>query len=121
MALLPEGGNWKQRGIVEICISDHEWRDSAMGAVIHIWANGAFKPALFRLIRGISELICGMDITRKLDSAVNFGGINSMFGRVNGWVMPFSEKRHCAFPLVRTVCAYDKLNEYFGKLRSSEI
>ena len=36
-------------------------------------------------------------------------------------MMTFNEKRHWVFPLVPTACAYTKLNEYFGKLRSPEI
>ena len=45
-----------------------------MGAPIPIWANGALKPVRVRLIRGRAELLPGMDIIKKVDSAVNFGG-----------------------------------------------
>ena len=37
-----------------------------------------------RLIRGNPELLTGADIVKKLDFAVNFGGINSSFPKVNG-------------------------------------
>ena len=33
-----------------------------------------FKPALVRLIPGKAELLSGMGIVKKLDSAVNLGG-----------------------------------------------
>ena len=45
-----------------------------MGAVIPILVGGMIKPARARLIRGISELLSGMDIVKKLDLDVNFRG-----------------------------------------------
>ena len=96
----------------------HQWRDSTMAASIPIWANGTFKPARARLIRGKAELLSGMDIVRKLDVTVRFGGDQFKVGQ-SEWemAMTFNENNHWVFPSVPTSCAYAKLNEYVGKLQ----
>ena len=48
-------------------------RDSTMGTVIPIWAQGNFKPLRVMVICGKAELLLGMGITRKLDIAVRSG------------------------------------------------
>ena len=60
---------------------DHQGRDSTVGASIPIWANGAFKPARVGLIHGKAALLLGMDIIRKLDITVRFGGDRFMVGQ----------------------------------------
>ena len=79
------------------------------------------KPVRARLIRGRSELLMGMDIVKKLDSAVNFGGDQVMVGQSDWEMMTFNAKHRWVFPLVRTDCAYNKLNEYFGNMRDANI
>ena len=67
-------------GLLRFAFGGHEGRVSMMGAAIPIWADGTSKPALVRLIRGKSELLLGIDIIRKMDLAVNFGGES-----IQGW------------------------------------
>ena len=67
-------------------IGNHEGRDSLMGAVMPIWAGGAPKPVLVRLIRGKAELLLRMDIVKKLDLAVNFGNNQFNVGK-SAWEM----------------------------------
>ena len=45
-----------------------------MGEVIPICLGGMCKQARVRLIRGKAELLLRMDIVKRLDSPVNFGG-----------------------------------------------
>ena len=92
-----------------------------MGTAIPIWAQGNSKPARVILIRGKSELLSGMDIVRKLDIAVRFRGDQFKVGQSEWEMMTFNAKNRWVFPLVPTSCAYDKLNEYFRKLRNSKI
>ena len=84
-------------------------------------ANGTSEPARVRLIRGKSELLSGMGITEKMDSAVNSGRNQCKFGQSEWGMVTFNGKHRVVFPLFPTDCAYDKLNEYFGKSRDSEI
>ena len=79
------------------------------------------KPARVRLILGKTELLPGMDIIRKLDIAVRFGGAQFKVGQSEWEMTTFHEKYHWVFPLVPSDCDYAKLNEYFGKLQNSEI
>ena len=102
-------------------LGDHGWRDSEMGTSTPIWANGAFKPARFKFIRGKTELLRGMDIIEKMDSALNVGGNQFNVGQSALAMMTFKGNRHGVFPLVPTSRAYAKSNGYFGKLRGSEI
>ena len=107
---LPECNNFKNEG-----------RDSTMGDLVTIWADGASIPAIVRLIRGKTELLRGMDIIKKLDITSNFGGNQRNADQSEWEMMTFNAKYHCVFSLVPTSCAYTKLNEYFGKLRGSKI
>ena len=59
--------------LLRFSFGGHQWRDSAMGAAIPIWADGEFKPVRVRLMRGKTELLSGMGIIRELDIAVRFG------------------------------------------------
>ena len=107
--------------MLRLVIGRREGRGSEMGAPIPLWADGKSKQAIGRLIRGKSELLSGMGITKKLDLAANFGRNQSKVGQSEWAMMTFSEKHRLVFPLSPTSCAYAKLNVYFGKLRSSEI
>ena len=50
--------NFGNKGeLLRFAYGGREGRDSLMGESIHIWADGAFKPARLRLIRGKSELL----------------------------------------------------------------
>ena len=99
----------------------HPGRVPTMVAAMPIWANGAFKPARVRLIRGKTELLSGMSIIRKIDITVRFGIDQFKVGQSEWGMVTFNGKRHLVFPLDPTSCAYSKLNEYFGKLRNSKI
>ena len=81
-------------------------RDSLLGAVIPIWAGGTFGPVRVRLIRGESELLLGVDIVKKMDSAVNFGSDQFKVGKSEWGMMTFNEKHRRVFPLVPTSCDY---------------
>ena len=78
-------------------------------------------PARAMLILGKAELLSGMDIVKKLDLAVNFGGNQFKIGQSEWGTMTFNEKHHWVFSLAPTACSYAKLNEYFGKFRVAEI
>ena len=75
------------------------------------------KQARVRLIHGKSELQPGMDIIKKLDSALDSGGNQFKDGQSEWAMATFNEKHRWVWPLVPTACAYAKLSEYFGKLR----
>ena len=90
-----------------------------MGASMPIWAIGISKPERVRLIRGKTELLSGMGIIKKLDSALNFGSNQIKVGKSESGMKAFNEKSRWVFPLVPTACSYAKLIEYFGKLRIS--
>ena len=100
---------------------DHQWRDSAMGASVPIWAKWDFKPVSVRLIQGRTELLSGMDTIRKIDIAVLLGGGPFKVGQSEWGTMAFNGNRRSACPLFPTDCAYDKLNRYIGELRNSKI
>ena len=59
-----------------------------------------FKPARATLIRGKSELLLGMDIVKKLDSAANFGTNQFKVGQSEWVMMTFGENHRWVFPLV---------------------
>ena len=65
-----------------------------MGDLIPIWADGTSKPARVRLIRGKTELLPGMDIVRKLDITVPFGGDKFKVGQSEWGMVTFNEKHH---------------------------
>ena len=65
----------------DLRLGGHQGRDSTLGASIPIWANGAFKQARVRPIRGITELLAAMGIIRKLDITVRFSGGQFKFGQ----------------------------------------
>ena len=69
-----------KENLLRFAVGNQECRDSLMGAVIPIWADGTSKPARFRLIHGKAELLLLAGIVKKLDSAVNFGRNQCMFG-----------------------------------------
>ena len=94
----------------------HEWRDSEMGALIPIWANGKFKPARVGLIRGKTELLTGLDITQKMDSAVNLGRNQFKVGQSEWEMVAFNGKNRWVIPLVQTACTYTKLDERFWEI-----
>ena len=105
----------------DLRLGGHQGRDSTLGASIPIWANGAFKQARVRPIRGITELLAAMGIIRKLDITVRFGRDQFNVGQIEWEMMTFNAKHRWGAPLVPTARAYSKLNEYFGKLQCSEI
>ena len=104
-----------------VIFGGHQGRDSTMGASIPICGNGAFKPALVRLIRGKTELLLGAGIIRKLDITVRYGGDQFKVGQIECGMVTFNEKNHVVFPLVPTSRAYAKLNGNSRKLRNSKI
>ena len=81
--------------------------------MLPIWINDAFRPVRVRLIDGITELLLGLEIIRKLDIAVVFGGNHFRVGQGELKMMTYNEKNHWVFPLAPTACAYAKLNDYF--------
>ena len=100
---------------------NRQGRLSVTSTVLPIWVAGSFKPVRVGLIEGETELLSGMDIVSELDIRVRFG-IKQF--RVGWWeleMMTFNEKRHWAFPLCPTACAYAKLGDYFGKMQKSQI
>ena len=107
--------------LLRFAFVNHDGSESLMGASIPIWMDGTFKPARVRLIRAKTELLSVVDIIKKLDAAVNFGGNQFKVGQSEWEMVTFSEKNHWVFPLGPTACAYSKLNEYFAKLRGLEI
>ena len=61
-----------------------------------------------------TELLLGMNIVKKLDIAVCFGGDRFQFGQGGVWgMMTFNRKHRRVFPLVPTACDYAKLDGYF--------
>ena len=84
--LLPECNNCEnRRKLLRFAFGNHDGRDSIMGDAIPIWADGISKPARVRIIRRKTELLSGIGIIEKMDSAVNFGGeIDSRLDRVSG-------------------------------------
>ena len=100
---------------------NRQGRDSAIGTSTPIWAQGNSKPVRVWLIRGEAELISRIDIIRKLDIAVRFGGAQFKVGQSEWETMPFNGNHRWVFPLAPTARAYAKLNGYFGKLQNSKI
>ena len=68
-----------------------------MGALIPIWANGAFKPVRVILIRGTPELLSGMYVIRKRDITVLFGSDLFTVGQSEWEMMKFNGEHHCVF------------------------
>ena len=62
-----------------------------------------------------------MDIIKKLQLAVDFGGEQFQVGQGEWEAMTFNDKHHWVFPLVRTACAYTKLGEYFRKMQKHQM
>ena len=108
-------------GTLRFAPGDRQGRDSAMGAAMPMWANGAPEPARVTLIRGKAELGEGSDIIERLDSEVNSKRRQVNVGESEWEMVTFSEKRRWASRIVPTVCSYSKLNGCFAKLRGSEI
>ena len=52
---------------------NHQGLASGASTILPIWANVSFKPVRTRLITGITELLTGANIVKKLDIAVCFG------------------------------------------------
>ena len=49
-----------------------------------IWVDGDFKPVKIRLIDGKTELLLWMDVIRKLQLKVDFGGERFQVGQGGG-------------------------------------
>ena len=73
------------------------------------------------MIDGMTELLLGLDIARKLDITVVFGSDHFMDGQGELEMMTYNEKHHWVFHLVPTACAYTKLNDYFRKMQKEQI
>ena len=59
-----------------------------------IWINDAFRPVRVRLIDGMTELLLGLEIIRKLDITVVFGSNQFRVGQGESEMMTYNEKRH---------------------------
>ena len=62
-----------------------------------------------------------MHIVKKLGAQVCFGSDRFKVGQGVWGMMTFNENHRWVFPLAPTACAYEKLDEYFGKFRKAEI
>ena len=87
---------------------NHQGRVSDASTALPIWKNGSFKPLRIRLITGKAELLSGMNIVKKHDIAVCFGGDRFHVGQAEWEMVTFNEKHRWVFPLVPTACAYRK-------------
>ena len=96
-------------------------RVSVKSTVLPIWITDSFRPAMVRLIDGMSELLLGLDIIRKLDITVVFDSDHFRVGQGELEMMTYNWKHHWVFPLVPTACAYAKLNDYFWKMQRGKL
>ena len=55
-------------------------RVSVQSTVLPIWIADSFRPVRARQIEGKTELLLGLDIVKKLDISVVFGGAHSGLG-----------------------------------------
>ena len=85
--------------------------------VLPIWIAYPFRPAMLRLIGGMTELLLGLDSIRKLDITVVFGSDHFRAGHGELEMMTYNGKHHLVLPIVPTACAYAKLNGYFRKMQ----
>lgn len=92
-----------------------------MGAVILNRAGGTFKPARSMLIHGKKNYFLRMCIVKKLDMEVNLGRNQFKVGESEWGMMTFNAKRLLVFALGPSSCSYNKLSDYFGKLRGAKI
>ena len=72
------------------------------------------------MVDGMTELLRGLDIVRKLDIAVVSESDHFRAGQGELEMMTYNEKHHWVFPLVRTACDYTKLNDYFWKMQKGK-
>merc|ERR1712112_198106 len=86
-----------------------------------IWIADSFRPAIVRLIDGMTELLLGLDIIMKLDITVVFGSDHFRVGQGELEMMTYNGKHHLVIPLVPTDCAYTKLNDYFWEMQKEQI
>ena len=86
-----------------------------------IWIADSFRPARAILIGGMTELLLGLAIIRKLDITVVFGSDHFGAGQGELDTMTYNEKHHWVFPLVPTACAYAEPDGYFWKMPKSQI
>ena len=70
-----------------------------MEEVIPTWSGGMFKPARAMLIRGNAELLLAIDIVKKLDVAVNFGGNQFKVGQSELEMMTSDGNHRLGIPL----------------------
>ena len=90
-------------------------------AVLPIWITDSFRPARARLIDGMTELLLGLDIVRRLDISVVFGIDHFRVGQGELEMMTYNEKHRWVIPLAPTACAYAKLNDYFWEMQKDRI
>ena len=62
-----------------------------------------------------------MDIIKKLQLAVDFGGERFQVGQGEWEAMTFNDKHRWVFPLVPNACAYAKLDDYFRKMQKGQM
>ena len=71
---------------------------SVGSAVLPIWITDTFIPARMRMIDGMTELLLGLDIIRKLDTTVVFGSNQFRVGQGESEMVTYNGKHHWVFP-----------------------
>ena len=89
--------------------------------VLPIWSTDSVRPAMVRLIDGMTELLLCLDIIRKRDASVVFGSDHFRAGQGELETMTYNEKHHWVVPLGPTACAYTKLSGYFREMQKEQI
>ena len=79
---------------MEFVFWNQQGQASVVSTVIPIWVLDTFKPVRVRLIEGETELLLGLDIVRKLETAVAFGSDHFMVGQCELEMMTYNGKRH---------------------------